>query len=420
MLFIYNTLLLLAAPVLYIAGLFSPKIWQGIIGRKNVLRDIAQWRKTITDQHVVILINCASLGEYEQAKPLIEKIRKQSAKTRIALSFVSPSGYMNFKDKELVDIVFYLPFDLPWTIRKFLDILRPTAVINTSYDMWGNLMIQADRRQIPQYLISARVKTSSSKLQFYTIRFYRKLYKIYKRIFAVSMEDYNNLRQLLANMENVIITGDTRYDQVEERHKKFNNKHLLPVAWQDKPVFILGSLHREDLQVVFPAMQKLENRFPDLHVVIVPHEPENGNFEETCRYFPDTVLYSQLMPKANPKNIFVDTIGDLASLYFSSSLAYVGGGFGRSGLHNVMEPAVAGLPTFIGPNHHNSLEAQALIREGGAFIVRNSEELYGIASSLLDDKDQYDKISQTARAYITRSLGASDKIITILKNDQII
>lgn len=417
---IYNFLLLLAAPIIYIAGLFSPKIWQGIVGRKNVLNNITKWRETITDQHAVILINCASLGEYEQAKPVIEGIRKKSAKARIALSFISPSGYMNFKEKSLVDIVFYLPYDLPWTIRKFLNILRPNAIINTSYDMWGNLMIMASKRNIPQYLISARVRSTSSKLKILTIRFYKKLYKIYKRIFAVSMEDYNNLRLLLSNMENVIITGDTRYDRVEERHKMLNNKHLLPVAWKHKPVFILGSLHREDLQVVFPAMQKLENRFPDLHVVIVPHEPVNGNYEETCNYFPDTVLYSQLMPKTNPKNIFVDTIGDLASLYFSSSLAYVGGGFGRNGLHNVMEPAVAGLPVFVGPKCQNSLEAQALIREGGAFIVRNSEELYGIASAIIDDKDQYNKIAQTARNYITRSLGASHKIITILKNDQII
>ncbi|MDD3806570.1 MAG: glycosyltransferase N-terminal domain-containing protein [Candidatus Marinimicrobia bacterium] len=420
MLFIYNTLLLIAAPFLYLSGFFSPKIRQGIVGRKNVLRDIAHWRESITEQHSVILINCASLGEYEQAKPLIKKIRENSAKTRIALSFVSPSGFMNFKDRELVDVVFYLPFDLPWTIRKFLDILCPSAIINTSYDMWGNLMIQADNRNIPQYLISARLRPSSSKLQFYTIRFYRRLYKIYRRIFAVSIEDYANLRKLLSNMENVIITGDTRYDGVEERYRKNKNKHLLPIAWNDKPIFILGSLHREDISVVFPAMQKLENKYPDLHVVVVPHEPANGNYEETCKYFTDTVLYSQLMPKTNPKNIFVDTIGDLASLYFSATLAYVGGGFGTNGLHNVMEPAVAGVPTFIGPRNQNSLEAQALIHEGAVFVIRNSDELYGIASSLLADKDHYEKISQIARGYITRSLGASDKIIKILKNDHVI
>ena len=417
---LYNLLIVLFYPIIILVSFFNLKIRKGVKERRGTFQKLTNWRKNVDDNASIILVNCSSLGEYEQAKPLIEKIKLENKQIQIALSFFSPSGYENFKDENLVDVVFYLPFDLYWKISKLINIVRPSVIIDTSYDIWPNLLFHAKRKGIDHYLISARLKENTSKLKPIFKSFFKVLFSYYKRIFTVSEIDYKLFSSLLKSSSNLTNIGDTRFDSVEKRYQKFREIKLLPTAWKSEKVFIFGSTHGECYEKVIPAIKLLQNEHKNLHFVIAPHDPDEGVFLMFKEKLNNLEKLSKISPESKAQNIYVDTIGDLAKLYFLSDFAYVGGGFGNDGLHNVMEPAVCGIPIFIGPNNLNSIEAQELKKREVLFEFTSSEQLVNIVNSLLNNFDHYKNISKKAREYITQSVGASQKIINYLKNDKII
>ena len=417
---IYNLLIVLIYPIIILISFFNSKIRAGVKGRRNTFRKLSNWKKNVSDDVSIILINCSSLGEYEQAKPLIEKIKNKNKKNQIALSFFSPSGYENFKDEQLVDVVFYLPFDLYWKISKLIKIVKPNAIIDTSYDIWPNLLVCANKKGIVHYLISARLKEHTSKLKPIFKSFFKVLFSYYKKIFTVSEMDYKLFNSLLKSSSNLINIGDTRFDNVEKRYQKYKNVKLLPTAWKNEKVLIFGSTHSECYEKIIPAIKLLQSENKNLHFVIAPHDPDESVFLIFKKELNNLEKLSKISLESEVRNIFVDTIGDLAKLYFSSGLAYVGGGFGNNGLHNVMEPAVCGIPILIGPNNSNSIEAQELKRRGVIFEFTSSDQLVKIVNFLINDSDNYENISRNAREYIIQSIGASQKIIEYLENDKII
>ncbi|MEA3499808.1 MAG: glycosyltransferase N-terminal domain-containing protein [Candidatus Marinimicrobia bacterium] len=416
----YNILVILIYPIIILVSFFNSKIRAGVRGRKITLKKLTNWRKNIDDKDSIIMVNCSSLGEYEQAKPVIEKIKAENPKIKIALSFFSPSGYENFKYNNLVDIVYYLPFDLYWKMSKLINIMNPIAIIDTSYDIWPNLLFNANKKGITHYLISARLKENTSKLKPIFRNFFRVLFSYYKRIFTVSKNDYELFGSLLRSLSRVTNIGDTRFDNVEKRYQKYKDTELLPTHWKNEQVFIFGSTHSEDYDKIMPAIKLLQNKYKNLHFVVAPHDPEENIYLMFKEELSSLEKLSKISSESEVKNIYVDTIGDLAKLYFSSDFAYVGGGFGNDGLHNVMEPAVCGIPIFIGPNNSNSIEASELIKKGVIFEFNSSAQLVNIVNSLINNSDNYKNISKKAREYIIRSVGASEKIIEYLRNDKII
>ncbi|MDA3871656.1 MAG: hypothetical protein PF551_04810, partial [Candidatus Marinimicrobia bacterium] len=350
-------MVLIFYPIIILVSFFNLKIRKGVKERRGTFQKLANWRKNVNDNASIILVNCSSLGEYEQAKPLIEKIKLENKQIQIALSFFSPSGYEHFKDEQLVAVVFYLPFDLYWKVSKLINIVRPSIIIDTSYDIWPNLLFYAKRKGIDHYLISARLKENTSKLKPIFKSFFKVLFSYYKRIFTVSEIDYKLFSSLLKSSSNLTNTGDTRFDSVEKRYQKFREIKLLPTAWKSEKVLIFGSTHSECYEKIIPAIKLLQNEHKNLHFVIAPHDPDEAVFLMFKEKLNNFEKLSKISPESKAQNIYVDTIGDLAKLYFSSDFAYVGGGFGNDGLHNVMEPAVCGIPIFIGPNNLNSIEA---------------------------------------------------------------
>ncbi|MEA1986562.1 MAG: glycosyltransferase N-terminal domain-containing protein [Candidatus Marinimicrobia bacterium] len=415
----YNILVILIYPTIILVSFFNSKIRTGIKGRSETLKKISNWKDKISKNDEIILFNCSSLGEYEQAKSVIEKMKSNNPEVKIALSFFSPSGYENFKDNNLVDIFFYLPFDLYWKVVKFITVLKPKAIIDVSYDIWPNLTIYTKKLNIDHYLISARLKANTSKLKPFLKSFFRILFSYYKRIFTVSENDYNLFNSLLNSSENIVNTGDTRFDNIEKRYQKYKNAELLPSSWKNDKIFIFGSTHKECHEKIIPTIKYLQEKYANLHFIIAPHDPDEKTFILFSEFL-ELEKLSKIDENSKAKNIFVNTIGDLAKLYFSSDFAYVGGGFGNEGLHNVMEPAVCGIPIFIGPKNSNSLEAQELKKLGAIHEFSNSDELIERINALIIDENGYDKISKTARKYILDSLGASKKIIEYFKNDKII
>ncbi len=417
---IYNQLNLLFYPLILIVGLFNKKIQIGIKGRKETFKKLEKWQNNIDTNNYVILVNCSSLGEYEQAKPIIEKIKIENKNVKIALSFFSPSGFENFKDQNLIDIYFYLPFDLYWKISKLLKLLKPKAIIDTSYDVWPNMVYLSDKYNIKHYLISARLKENTSKLKPILKSFFKKIFSFYRKIFTVSDMDYKLFYSLLNSSDNIVNIGDTRFDNVEKRFQKFKDINLFPIAWKDEKVIIFGSTHHECYNQIIPAIKSLQHKNKNLHFVIAPHDLDENVFLMFKNELKNLEKLSNISAESKAQNIYVDTIGDLAKLYFSSDFAYIGGGFGNDGLHNVMEPAVSGIPIFIGPKNSNSLEAQELKKKGAIYEFITSEQLISRINELLNDETEYNRISTNAREYIVNSLGSSAKIIEYLKNDKII
>lgn len=416
----YNILVILFYPIVILVSFFNSKIRAGVKGRKTTFKKLTNWRNNIGDDIPIIMVNCSSLGEYEQAKPLIEKIKNENEKIQIALSFFSPSGYENFKYNNLVDVVYYLPFDLYWKISKLIKIVKPSAIIDTSYDIWPNLLFNSKKNGIAHYLISARLKENTSKLKPIIRQLFRILFSYYKRIFTVSDLDYKLFCSLIRSSDSIVNVGDTRFDNVEKRFQKFKDVNLFPTAWKDEKVIVFGSTHSECYDQIIPAIKLLQNENKKLHFVIAPHDPVENIYLMFKEKLSGLEKLSKISSNSEAKNIYVDTIGDLSKLYFSSDLAYVGGGFGNDGLHNVMEPAVCGIPIFIGPNNSNSIEAQELIKKRVVFVFNSSKQLINIVNSLLNDSNNYKDISQKTRGYIIQSVGASEKIIEYLINDKII
>ncbi|HKJ69834.1 MAG TPA: glycosyltransferase N-terminal domain-containing protein [bacterium] len=426
---IYNSVVL---PLIYlgfrIVALFSGKVRQGISGRKRLRAVIAQFNQTRDMSRSLYVVHCASLGEYEMAKPLIEAIRKRSRETYIVLTFFSPSGFEQVRETAPVDLVTYLPFDSVNQVSHFYRTLAPNALILTSYEIWPNLIWLADRYQVEAFLTSARLQNGNAKTYPLVRSLYSTVYGSIGHIYPITQEDYNNLTRYYSLPESteMQVTGNTRYDRVLERSREARDRRLLPARYRHAPTFIAGSIWPADNKVVLPALKNLLSEYADLQVVLAPHEPSEHHLRDLsdwCENFQvDYELYSNIQQKKEAENhgrvLLVDTIGVLAELYHAGDIAFVGGGFSGS-VHNVMEPAVAGCAVLYGPDHQSSNEAEQLVKSGGGFAVTDSEQLWGTLYNLLTDSEALRMAQAQAYGVIERNAGATEATVDrILANQQ--
>ena len=398
--FLYSLAVRLVAP-------FNNKAKKMLAGQRKTFSIL----KEQLDPNVsYIWFHAASLGEFEQGRPLMEKIRQEKPEYKILLTFFSPSGYEVRKNYSGADIICYLPFDHYWYARKFLLLVKPAMAIFIKYEFWLNYISQLKRFNIPTYIISAIFRPKQIFFRWYACR-YRTVLNNYNWFFVQDQQSLELLNKI--KYTNVSITGDTRFDRVFEI---FEQRKELPVVEsfinslenQKNYTLVAGSTWIKDEDILIPYI----NQHPEIKLIIAPHEINEQRIETlisrfTCR----VVRYSQ----ANNSEIngagclIIDSIGLLSSIYRYGDFAYVGGGFGK-GIHNILEAAVYGIPVIFGPNYYKFKEAGELIACRGAKSVNSKDDFASHLNDFLAYANLIDESGKSAKEYVIRNLGATHKI----------
>lgn len=415
---LYNTAFIpLFWTLLQIASLFNSKIRRGVKGRRGLIKKIERDVSRLTSKRR-IWFHSSSMGEFEQAKPIIAALRKKYRDINIIVTFFSPSGYDHSKNYKLADIITYIPFDTKANAHRFLELVQPTAAVFVRYDVWPNHIWELNTRRIPVFIANATMRTTSARLYPLLKNFHQLLFNNFKSILTVSAKDADAFALFGLTQPTVEAIGDTRYDQVWQRSADAKKKHLIPPAiLKGKKLLVAGSTWPEDDEVIFPSIKKIIQYDSTVLVILVPHEPTEDALEDAESKLgskPRSIRFSNLNDYANEHIIIVDSIGILMALYQYANVAYVGGSF-RQGIHNVLEPAVYGIPVVFGPKHTNSQEAIEVAKRGGGFIVNDQQECYRILRTLLDDKEANSIAGSQAFALVKENIGATDRFIQHLE-----
>lgn len=414
----YNVVFIPAFWVLATLGaLFSSKIRRGIAGRKHLFEQLEHAVKALRGPRR-IWFHSSSMGEFEQAKPIIAALRRKYKDLDIIVSFFSPSGYDHSKNYKLADIITYIPFDSAANARRFLDLIRPTAAVMVRYDVWPNHLWELRKRNIPTFIASATMRKKSARLLPIVRSFHHEVYQDLSSILTVSGNDAEAFRRFDLTVPEIHVVGETRYDQVWQRSEEAKTKHLIPQGIiKRKKVFVVGSSWTEDEEVLIPTFRKIVENEPAALMILVPHEPTLEALEHIeidLDFKPTSIRFSDLNDYSNEKVIIVDSIGILMALYQYADVAYVGGSF-KQGVHNILEPAAYGIPVLYGPKHHNSQEAVELTRRGGGVVVNNQQECYKALRRLLSDKSARQKSGAEALRLVKENIGATERFIDHLE-----
>ena len=383
------------------AALFNEKARLWVRGRKDLFSKLEQ---TFAGKQSPVWVHCASLGEYEQAKPLIEKIKQEQPETKILTTFFSPSGYAQAIKKPLADYNFYLPLDLPRNARKFLDIVQPTAAIFVKYEFWCNFMRQLHKNGIPFYYISAIFRENQHFFKPFGRWFAKQLQQATH--FFVQTEKSKELLESVG-IKQVTVCGDTRFDRVSTIAAKVQPYPFMETFRQNKKVIVAGSTWGPDEELLAQLLQA----FPEYKLVVAPHEITRKEEVKNTFSAYRTTLYSSMKEEqlTDSQVLVVDTIGILSRLYQYSTLSYIGGAF-KTGLHNILEAAVYGKPIFFGPHYDHFNEAVNLVEQKGAFSISSAEEMKEIMTKFEQNPEYYTQTCDICQHYVAQNAGAANLI----------
>ncbi len=402
---LYNFLIQCYSHVVFIAGFFNEKALLWHKGRRNIFELLETQSKK--SNHWV-WFHAASLGEFEQGRPVIEALKKQNPEIAILLTFYSPSGYEIRKNYELADCVAYLPSDTIQNAKKLTALFQFKAVFFIKYEFWFNYMNQIHIKQIPLYFISARFRENQYFFSWYGYWF-RKQLKNVSHFFVQDSGSELLLKSI--GIQAITITGDTRFDRVASLAKTAKKFENIERFIGTNTVFIAGSTWPEDEKLLVEAIKTLPKNYK---IFIAPHDVSNSHIENIQKLIgKDHQLYSTFNPENNSNILIINSIGILSQLYQYANFVYIGGGFG-SNIHNIQEPVTFGCPVVFGPNYRNFTEAIDLIRLGGAFAVSDQISLNEILQQLANDKLFRSKTSAICKKYVGQQIGATDKILTKL------
>lgn len=383
---------------------FNSKARKWLEGRKGLFEKIHS--ELQHDSSPKVWFHCASLGEFEQARPVIEGFRKKYPNYKIILTFFSPSGFEIRKNYDKADYIYYLPLDTPKNAREFLKITNPSVVFFVKYEFWYHYISELKRREIPAISFSAIFRQGQIFFKPMGEK-YKELLKSFSRIFIQDQASFNLLKE--HGFESMEITGDTRFDRVIEIA---DNKKEIPLASSFKgssKCFIIGSAWPEDIAVFMPVFA----HFPNLKIIIAPHEIKESFIQEIEKRHTGCIRYSQAMNNdlGEKRILIIDNIGMLSSLYAYGDMAAIGGAFGK-GLHNTLEAAVFGMPLFFGPNYQKFKEARDLIKCGAAWSVKDSEAFQERLDNILSTPQNLKSASEQAATYVRNHTGATQKILS--------
>lgn len=405
MLLIYNLGIKLYWLAILIVSPFNQKAKLFINGRKKI------WRKISSEapkNQKVAWFHCASLGEFEQARPVIEKFKTNFPEISIVLTFFSPSGYEIRKNYEHADFICYLPLDDAHNAKKFIEIINPSVALFVKYEFWHHYFHELALNKIPIVSFSSIFRKKQIYFKRFLGGFNRKIIKKINHYF-VQNEESVELLASIGIIKNITLTGDTRFDRVNEICNERKKLPIIEKFKNEKLLFIVGSAWQQDIRTVETT---IEGNQEQVKTIIAPHEVNKKTIDKLMEQFPQALKYSE----ANELNVIdksiliIDNIGMLSSIYGYGEIAYIGGAFGK-GLHNILEAATFGLPIIFGPKYQNFNEAKDLIQLGGATSVKNKPQFDNIFTTLVKDDFQRHEKSSICKNYVESNLGATQKII---------
>ena len=400
-----------------------------------------------TDRNPVIWMHCASLGEFEQGRPVLEELRRERPECRIVLSFFSPSGYTAKKDYAGADHIFYLPLDGLRNARTFIDLVRPDLVLWVKYDYWYYYLVELKKRRIPVLLVSGVFRADQP-----FFRWYGRLHRYMLDCFTHMFVQTEMSRQLLARLrftDKVSVSGDTRFDRVITIAQGGEPLPLIAAFCGSRPVVVAGSTWAEDEE----ELDHYANTHPDLRFILAPHEISEDRLREIERLFRHAVRYSvwesdgrksDRRPRQGgvggpggtggraagplvgqggwpePNVLIIDNIGMLSRLYRYATITYVGGGFGDDGVHNVLEAAVYGKPVVFGPVIEKYIEAVELVESGGGLIIDSALEAEKVFNRLFEHPEECKETGDAAQAYVYSRKGATDRIVRFIQENRLL
>lgn len=402
---IYNIAIYLMKFCCELLSLKNKKLKLMIQGQRETFKKL----QSITKEDKIAWFHCASLGEFEQARNLIEVFKQTRKEYKILVSFFSPSGYEIRKNYQQADYVVYLPFDTKKNVRRFVAMAHPSVVFFVKYEFWYNYIRAL--KDVPLFQVSLILRKNHYLTRCYAYWF-RKQLKYFNTFFVQD----ENTQKVLASIgyTNAVVCGDTRFDRVFEISKEPKHFPIIDKFCEEGKIFIAGSSWPADEKIINEAIYQRRN---NLKIILAPHQIHKEHINEIQRLFPSNVLYSEADVESlkDKKVLIIDSIGMLSHIYGKGDITYVGGGFGV-GIHNILEAAVFYKPVAFGPNNKKFKEAQDLLKRQGAKEINNKEDLALWVERLLTDKEYYNNVCRINGEYVENNAGATQKILQQIKN----
>jgi 3-deoxy-D-manno-octulosonic-acid transferase len=412
--FLYNLGIQAFQLGLRLASPFNPKAKLWLEGRRNWEENLKLKVASLNLENAV-WFHCASLGEFEQGRPVIENLKKENPHQKIVLTFFSPSGFEIQKKYPYADLVTYLPSDTPYNSKLFLSILKPKLAVFVKYEFWLNYLFELDKKQIPTFLISTVIKKHQSFFKWYGGNF-RKALKTYKTIYTQDAYSIELLKTLKINSG--VLSGDTRFDRVLKICSAPKQINEISNFAKDSFVIVAGSSWQKDEDCLIEAYIKLKENHSNLKLIIAPHEIDKKNIDRLKNLLHKNNLpfhvFSDNPPAYTDSILLVNAIGFLSSIYQYGTVAFIGGGF-TNGIHNILEPTVYGLPVLFGPNYKKFNEAFEVIDLNVGFVVTDSFSLTKQLEVFMNDSEVLSLSSRLAKNYVLKNSGATQKIVQELR-----
>ncbi|TDN90494.1 3-deoxy-D-manno-octulosonic-acid transferase [Salegentibacter sp. 24] len=410
---LYNLVTKIAEKTLPLAGRFSPKLQLFTQGRKSVFSIL---EREIEPTSNYLWIHAASLGEFEQAMPIIEELKIRFPKYKVLISFFSPSGYENKKNHPLADVITYLPLDTPQNAQRFLELTRPKVALFIKYEIWPNYLKELKKRNIRTFLVSGVFRKNQIYFKPYG-GFMRKALGNFEHLFVqneTSLKLLNNI-----GFKNISLSGDTRFDRVSKQIRYNNQLKFAEDFINNTTCLVAGSTWLEDETLLLPFINDPSKK---IKIILAPHEIKENKIKALQQKIKKkSVRFTENTNKelSSYDVLILDTIGLLGKIYSYADIAYVGGAAGSSGLHNILEPATFGIPIIIGKNYKKFPEAIRLRQLAGLFSVENAEGFSEISNKLIRDKDFRQKTGMIAGHFVNSNVGATNRIISYLKETSV-
>ena len=419
MILFYHLFLIVYKAGIYFVSFWNKKAKLWITGRRSVFEKLQETLPNAKDKKT-IWMHCASLGEFEQGRPVLQKIKEENPQAIIVITFFSPSGYEIVKDNKDFKNIFYLPMDSFFHAKKWMNILKPDLVLWIKYEYWHYYLKEIKERNIPLLMISGVYRSNQIFFKWYG-GFYRNMLNCFTHFFVQNGNSKEQLQKLIAE-EKITVSGDTRCDRVINIAQNFTDVPLINDFCGNYKVIVMGSTWEDD-EAEWTHFVKQN---PEIKFIIAPHEIDEENLADVKKGFPGSVFYSEWEDEAagsrnqvagsEPNCIIIDNIGTLSRLYHYATITYVGGGFGDDGLHNILEAAVYGKPVIFGPEYYKNFEAKEMIDSSGAISIKSAVELEKVLNELLNSEEELLARSAAAKNYVYKNAGATDKIISFINS----
>lgn len=403
---IYNIIVLLASQCLKIFALFSPKLKLFVSGRKSVFSTL---ESEIQTNDKTIWFHAASLGEYEQGLPVMEAVKQYYPNHKIVLTFFSPSGFEVRKNNSIADVTVYLPLDTLSNAKQFVQLVHPEKVFFIKYEYWPNYLNELKKQEIKTYLISGIFREKQAFFKWYG-EFYRNALKTFDYFFVQNDSSKTLLQSIGFN--NVKVSGDTRFDRVVAILDRDNSLDFIEQFTNNTPTIVIGSSWPKDEELL---INYINNSSDNVKFIIAPHNIKADQLVQLKgSIHKKTILFSEKehVDVSNFGVFIIDTVGILTKIYSYADIAYVGGGFGNPGVHNILEPATFGIPVVIGPNYSHFSEATALVNLGGCMSIQNQTQLNEAFDLLLQNEDERLEKGHICSTFVQMNKGATQTVMS--------